>query len=145
MIRRIPFLLAMPVLLAACATGPTMQQRASDFQAAAGAPIQSFNYSGSFYSWEPLGDHSLVVYTRPTRAYLLEVGPCPGLPYTHAIGLSSMIGQVSVRFDKVFTDRHQFPCYIKGIRPVDVHQVRAAQEQRRQVQAVSRDASASKQ
>lgn len=137
-------LLALPLLLAACASSQTRQQRVADFQAAAGAPVKSFQYTTELYSWEPLNDHSLVVYTRPRRAWLLDVGLCPNLPYTHFIGLTSAVGQVSVNFDKVLTDRRQFPCYIQKIRPVDLAKVHAAQAQRRQIKTMPRAPAASR-
>ena len=47
------------------------------------------------------GDSALAVWTRPSEAYLLELsGPCPDLSYA-AIGLTSSMGRVSSRFDKV--------------------------------------------
>lgn len=136
-------LLALPLLLSACVSSQTREQRAADFQAAAGAPVTSFRYTTQLYSWQPLNDHSLVVYTRPHSAWLLDVGLCPELPYTNFIGLTSTVGQVSVNFDKVLTDRHQFPCYIQKIRPIDLAKVHAAQAQRRQIKTVPRAPSAS--
>lgn len=136
-------LLALPLLLAACASSQPRQPRATDFEAAAGAPVNSFSYTTQLYSWEPLNDHSLVVYTRPHRAWLLDVGLCPDLPYTSFIGLTSTVGQVSVNFDKVLTDHRQFPCYIQKIRPIDLAKVHAAQAQRRQIKTMPRAPAAS--
>ncbi len=32
---------------------------------------------GQYYSWEPVGENQLVVFTTPSDAYLLKVsGPC---------------------------------------------------------------------
>ena len=107
--------------------------------------MKLINYVGSMYSWQPLSDHSLVLYTRPSQAWLLDVGPCPDLPYTPFISVSSTAGQISVGFDKVMTTHQQFPCYIKTIRPLDLGRVRAAQAERRKVETVPRESSAPKQ
>src|SRR5690606_15976640 len=91
------------------------------------------------YSWEPVDERTLVVYTRPKQAWLLTVGPCPDLPYTPAIGLTDHVGQVSVRLDSVWTNRREFPCYIEEIRPIDMQKVHEAREQRRKIEAMPRD------
>ena len=64
------------LLLAGCCQRlvvPSAQsQREAAYAAAAGAPVKSFRFF-NLYSWEPLGDSQLVVYTRPNEAWLLEV------------------------------------------------------------------------
>lgn len=134
------------VLLAACAASPAAQQRraerTADYRAAAGAPVHSFTYIHSLYSWEPIDERTLVVYTRPKQAWLLTVGPCPDLPYTVSIGLTEHVGQVSSGLDSVWTDRGQFPCHIQQIRPVDMDKVHAAQSERRKIEAMPRDGEA---
>jgi hypothetical protein len=130
------------MLLTACAVNPAAQQRhadrAADYRAAAGAPVGSFTYLSSLYSWEPLDDHSLVVYTRPKQAWLLSVVPCPDLQTTISIGITQHVGQVSTGIDSVLTGRGSYPCRIQQIRPIDVARLHAAQAERRKIDAVPR-------
>lgn len=136
------FLLAM---LAGCVGIPNGQHRSerqAAYLAAAGAPVGHFNFTG-FYSWEPLSETQLVVYTRPTEAWLLDLFGCQNLLYSNSIGLTSNLNQVSATFDKVLTLRGDVPCTISRIRPVDVKRMKAAAEQRRQIHSEPRAASAS--
>lgn len=138
--------LSLALLLVGCAGNAARQQQAADdYRAAAGPPVKSFFFNGTFYSWQPLDDHSLVVYTRPNKAWLLDVGSCPELPFTMSIGLSSSVDRVSVGFDKVLTGRGDFPCYITAIHPIDMDKVHAAQVKRRQVESVPRAQAAPRQ
>lgn len=130
-------------LLAACSSVPyaqRMQQRQQAYSAAAGAPVRSFRLvlGMQIYSWEPLSDTQLVIYTLPKRAYLLDVWPCNNLTFTNAIGLTSFANQVQAGFDKVLTGRPYIPCIIKQIRPVDLAQLKLEQENQRHVDSVPR-------
>jgi hypothetical protein len=130
-------------VLAACASVPyaqRLQQRPQAYNAAAGAPVQSFRLIfNNIYSWEPLSDTQLVVYTQPTRAYLLDVWPCSNLTFTNAIGLTSFASQVQVGFDKVLSGRGYVPCPIKQIRPVDLAQFKLEKEAQRHVDSLQRE------
>jgi hypothetical protein len=130
-------------VLAACASVPyaqRLQQRQQAYNAAAGAPVQSFRLIfNNIYSWEPLSDTQLVVYTQPTRAYLLDVWPCSNLTFTNAIGLTSFASQVQVGFDKVLSGRGYVPCPIKQIRPVDLAQFKLEKEAQRHVDSLQRE------
>lgn len=131
-------------LLAACSSMPSAQdaqQRQAAYVAAAGTPVRSFRLvlGDGIYSWEPLDDTQLVVYTRPTRAYLLDTWPCSGLSFTNRVGFTSFAGEVSVGFDKVLTARGYLPCAIKQIRPVDLARFKLEKEARRQADVVARD------
>jgi hypothetical protein len=140
---RILLLLLMAATLVACASMPSaqrLQQRQQAYNAAAGAPVQSFRLIfNSIYSWEPLSDTQLVVYTQPTRAYLLDVWPCSNLTFTNGIGLTSFANQVQVGFDKVFSGRGYVPCQIKQIRPIDLAQLKLEKEAQRHVDSLQRD------
>ncbi|QRN53157.1 DUF6491 family protein [Dyella caseinilytica] len=133
--------------LAACASVPyaqRLQQRQQAYTAAAGAPVQSFRLVlNDIYSWEPLSDTELVVYTQPTRAYLLDLWPCSNLTFTNGIGLTSFANQVQVGFDKVFTGRGYIPCRIKQIRPVDLAQFKLEKESQRHIDSLQREADTS--
>ncbi|KZC17373.1 hypothetical protein RHOFW510R12_26185 [Rhodanobacter sp. FW510-R12] len=128
------------ILLGACTGAPYTQrvnERQAAYAAAAGAPVRSFRYS-SLYTWEPLGDTELVVYTRPNEAWLLDLGGCHELEFVNAIGLTSNLGQVMVGFDKVLTGARNFPCTITRIRPVDVKRLKVAQQEQRQIDSKAR-------
>ncbi len=128
------------LLLAGCANVQNDRHRSdrqAAYLAAAGAPVGSFTFS-SLYSWEPLSESQLVVYTRPAQAWLLDLFGCQDLLYTNSIGLTSNLNQVSTNFDKVLTQRSYVPCTISRIRPVDVKGMKAAAEQKRQIRSEPR-------
>ena len=134
---------ALALALGACSSVPYAQrlaQRQSAYAAAAGAPVRSFHYF-NLYSWEPLGDRQLAIYTQPSRAWLLDVGPCPNLEFTQAIGLTSFAGEVSVNFDKVLVGRGYPPCFISAIRPIDVAKLKLEQQAQRKIDAEPRQPS----
>ncbi|HET7266501.1 MAG TPA: DUF6491 family protein [Oleiagrimonas sp.] len=118
------------------------QARLSAIHAAAGKPVSSFNYMATtMYSWEPLNEHELLVYTRPNQAWLLNVGLCPQLPYTVAIGLTSHVGQVSTMLDSVLVGGSSFPCTIQKIQPVDVGELKQRMQARKGAKIVPAPAS----
>lgn len=138
-------LTALGMLLAGCATGRmTSAERLDLYRAHAGPPQNAMRYFGSLNGWTELGDSALAVWTRPSEAYLLELrGPCYGLSYATAIGLTSRTGQVSARFDKVLIrDPNQgpsVPCFIGSIRQLDVKALRASEKELRQAQVQERE------
>lgn len=130
---RMTLMLAPMLLLTACAANRAAAQRdqakLAAVHAAAGEPVGSFNYMAStLYSWEPLSDNELLIYTRPNKAWLLNVGLCPELPYTVAIGLTSHVGQVSSGLDSVIVQGANFPCHIQKIQPVNVDQLKQIEQ-----------------
>ena len=136
---------ALVAVLAACSSVPLAQreqQRQEAYASAAGTPVRSFHFF-TLWLWEPLGDSQVVVYTRPSEAWLLDLdGPCQNLRFTQAIGLTSSSGTVFTRFDKVLTGRSYMPCMITQIRPVDLKQLRVTQEAQRKIDAEPREAPA---
>lgn len=142
-LKRVIGCLTLAAALVACSSVPRAEreaQRRADYEAAAGPSQRSFRYFGNLWSWEPLGKDLLVIYTRPSEAWLLTVSGCTDLEYTNAIGLTSSFRQVSVGFDKVLTGRRDFPCFITAIRPVDVKRLKAAQTERRAIEEQPRSA-----
>jgi hypothetical protein len=140
---RIFMVTLMAVGVAACSSVPyaqRLQQRQQAYEAAAGAPVRSFRLIfNSIYSWEPLSDTQLVVYTQPASAYLLDVWPCNNLTFTNGIGLTSFANEVQTGFDKVVTGRGYVPCRIKQIRPVNLAQFKLERENQRHVDSLQRD------
>lgn len=129
------------VVAAALAMGGCATNRLSDadrleiYRAHAGEPVQSFRYFTALEGWTPLGDEALAVWARPNDVYLLELsGSCPGLDFASAINVTSQMGTVYARFDKVVVlDRNApaIPCQIREIRPVDIKAIRHAESDRR--------------
>ena len=116
------------------------------YRAHAGEFVDSFNFFGRLNGWTPLGDRALVVWTRPSEAFLLELsGPCPDLEYTPTIGLTSNMSRVHARFDKVLvrsTGSINLPCHIQTIRTLDIKAVRASEKELREARVEEREASA---
>lgn len=143
---RVLMILVAGAWLAGCTSVPYaqhLQQRQQAYSAAAGAPVRSFRLvlGAQIYSWEPLSETQLVVYTLPTRAYLLDVWPCSNLTFTNTIGLTSFADQVQTGFDKVLQGRDYVPCMIKQIRPIDLSQLKLDKdrEEQRHADNVQRD------
>lgn len=140
------FVLIPLLLLAGCAgvqNDRHRNERDAAYLAAAGAPVGNFTFS-SLYSWEPLSETRLVVYTRPTQAWLLDLFGCQNLLFSNSIGLTSNLNQVSANFDKVLTQHSGVPCTISRIRPVDVKSMRAAAQEKRQIRSEPRQHAANK-
>ena len=115
-----------------------MEARQQAYVAAAGDPVNSFHYF-SLWSWEPLSNTQLAVYTRPNQAWLVDVQDnCQNLWFTNSIGLTSNASQVSVHFDKVLTGRAYIPCIIMQIRPVDLARLKVEQQAQRKIDAEPR-------
>ena len=117
------------MLLAGCSSGgiPKREDEAqvrARFAAYAGEPIDRMSWMGQYYSWEPIGENQLVVFTTPSDAYLLKVsGPCTDLKFVTSIGLTSTGSTVYSRLDSVKV-RH-WRCPIAEIRRVDYKRMRA--------------------
>lgn len=131
--------------VAGCSSVPYAQRvagRQAAYAAAAGAPVNSFRFFTPMWSWEPLGSDQVAIYTKPREAWLLDVPGCTELPFANAIGVTSNLNQVSIRFDKVITGRNQLACTIRQIRPVDVGKLKALQQEQRRIQAEPRPSGA---
>lgn len=142
-----PFLIiGAALLLGACARvgqeyTARLNARQQAYAAAEGAPVQSFHYF-SLWSWEPLSDDQLAVYTRANEAWLLDLdGKCHNLQFTNHIGLTSSVSEVSARFDRVITGKADASCFIKQIRPVDIAKLNEPQQGKpREVEEMQRPA-----
>lgn len=139
-------LLAACALVVACSSVPVTQREdreRAQFEAYAGKPVDEFTWLGHYYSWEYVGDYTVVVWPNPFDAYLIKVvPPCEDLPWVQAIGLTSTARTVSARFDFVLVHREgegrrslPWRCPIKEIRPVDyrrmTHDLRMRAQQAR--------------
>ncbi|WP_313399398.1 DUF6491 family protein [Stenotrophomonas sp.] len=133
--------------LAGCATTGKLSsdERLQLYRSHAGAPVNSFKYFGSLNGWTELGDSALAVWTRPSEAWLLNLGgPCMDLSYAPAITVTNMMGQVSARFDRVIVHGSgpmaHVPCRIESIQPLDVKALRASEKEMREAKIAERAA-----
>jgi hypothetical protein len=95
----------------------------------AGAPVSTIPFSRSIDNWTYLGDGSVVLWTSPSRAYLVEVDPgCDELDTAHAIAFEGSGPNVSAGFDSIRVVSPaaplHIPCRIRTIRPLDVAAIR---------------------
>ncbi|RDI98571.1 hypothetical protein DVT68_08560 [Dyella solisilvae] len=104
-----------------------LEARQQAYVAAAGAPVDRIHYF-SLWSWEPLADDQLAIYTRSNEAWLVDLdGKCRNLRFTNHIALTSSASEVLVNFDRVLTGPPDPPCFIKQIRPVDLAKLNSPQ------------------
>ena len=104
------------------------EQRLARYQRAAGEPVQGFRLFGALNHWEALGQSHVVVWVRPTEAYLLGLdAPCPDLAKARAIGLGDQRGRVEARSSSITAigDVAGLPCRVQTIQPVDAEALRA--------------------
>ncbi|WP_223115428.1 DUF6491 family protein [Luteimonas suaedae] len=138
--RILSIVFAMFVLGGCASTGMSDNEKLELYRANAGEPVPHFRFFGRINGWTPLGDSAVAVWTKPREAYLLELsGPCPDLPYSPAISLTSNMNQVYARFDKVMALNRssiEVPCHIREIRPLDVNAIREAERQLRDTDAM---------
>jgi hypothetical protein len=120
-------------------TGTPAQQRALErYMAYAGPPIPYFVWLGHFWSWEPLGKDTLVVFTVPDEAYLLKVwAPCDLRFVIDGIGITSTARTIYARTDAITvnsagTGPGRWRCPIDEIRKIDYRRMKA--DQRAQAQ-----------
>lgn len=140
-------------LLGGCATNAGTRQtdqardqvapaRLAAVQAAAGAPVASLTLglgpTARIYSWEALSNRQLLIYTRPNKAWLLGLGPCPYLFNSPFVAVSSSMGQID-HFSRVYAFRGVAPCTVQSIAPVDVSLLKVKMGYRMGATAVTRD------
>ncbi|MEZ5439029.1 MAG: DUF6491 family protein [Lysobacteraceae bacterium] len=113
------------VALTACSSMSKREARVGKlarFEAVAGEPVRHFSYL-NLYSWEPLSDGALAIWTRPKEAWLLTVTqPCFDLSHVQSIGLSAVLGHNVGTMDYVLAGKQR--CRIMSIRPLDVDKLR---------------------
>ena len=111
-------------------TSKDREQRLAQVMANAGAPVGSVVYRGT-YSWEALGDHTLLLWETPQRAYYVDVQPiCNEFPWETAIVVDFHNMILDSKFDSIRVRGRS--CRIYEIRPVDVKGLRAAEKKARE-------------
>jgi len=129
-IKAISLALALLALPSAQAdTTEQREQRLEQVMANTGAPVGSVVYRGT-YSWEALGDHSLLLWETPQRAYYVDVQPtCNDFPWAMNIVVDFRNMTLDSKFDNIVVEGRR--CRIYEIRPVDVKGLKAAERQAR--------------
>jgi hypothetical protein len=140
---------ALATALGGCASAGTQlsdEAKLGLYRTHAGEPVGSFRYFGRLNGWTPLSDESLVVWTRPSEAYLLELfGSCQDLEFAPAIRISNQASTVYSGFDSVIPmgagaiGMRNIPCRIETIRPLQVNALKDAQRELREANAVERE------
>ena len=120
--------------LAGCATtgGMSDAEKLATYRAAAGEPVNSFQYLGRINGWTNVDDRNIAVWTRPSEAFLLTFdGACQDIDFTPAITITNQGNRVYAGFDKVVVLNRSsihLPCRIREIRPLDTARIKAAEK-----------------
>ena len=77
-----------------------------------GEEVDSFALLTRPYSWHAVDDDTVVVWTTPWQAYLVELSfPSHDLRFAQAIGLTSVGNRVYARFDAVQVRGFRYPIH----------------------------------
>jgi len=91
---------------------------ASGDSASQGVEVKSFRLWGPLTKWQPLDKDSLIVWTTPSKAYLLDLrNGSTSLRNAQAIGITSTLHRVSAGYDNVVFDGVRYP--IETIQSLD--------------------------
>lgn len=114
------------LLLSVLAFGVQAKHKHQDYAAYAGDPVPEFRYS-QLYNWQRTGDKSLVVWTKPSTAYLLTLrNNCDALAGQYSIqigGVDGLENRVRAGTDNVLVG--QLRCKISTIQPLDLARMKA--------------------
>lgn len=78
----------------------------------------------SLHSWKAVSRQSLILWTSPSRPYLLQLqGPVIGLRFAEHVGIKSTGSSLNARFDSIIVDGFPYP--ITSITPLTKGQAKA--------------------
>ncbi len=140
--------LCVAMLASACAsTGLSQNERVELYRTHAGEPVGNFRNWNRSLQWRALSNDALVVWSRPSEAFLLEFrNSCPGLISAREINISNSGQLVASGFDSVRITSplaNRTACRITSIRPLDLQSINEAkrdQREAREAQYVEREA-----
>jgi hypothetical protein len=99
----------------------------TDYAAYAGAPIPEFRFT-QLYNWQRTGDKSMVVWTKPSTAYLLTLAHnCEALDSRVKIqigGVDGIHGRLEAGMGDVIIG--QMHCRVQQIQPIDLAAMKLA-------------------
>ena len=114
------------LLLSALAFGAQAKIKRVDYAAYAGESIPEFRYT-QLYNWQRTSDKSLVVWTKPSTAYLLTLrNNCNALSGNYSLqigGVDGIESRVRAGTDNVLVG--QLRCKISTIQPLDLVRMKA--------------------
>jgi len=97
-----------------------------DYAAYAGDPIPEFRYA-KLYNWQRTGDKSLVLWTKPSTAYLLTTrNNCEALSGRITIeigGVDGIAGRLQAGSGDIIIG--QLRCRVVAIQPLDLQRLKA--------------------
>jgi Family of unknown function (DUF6491) len=130
-------LAALALLATACAsTGISGSGRVELYRAHAGDPVGNFKNWNRSLQWRALSNDALVVWARPSEAFLLEFrNSCPGLISAREITISNSGQLVAAGFDSVRITSplaNRTACRITTIRPLDLPAISDAKREQRE-------------
>jgi hypothetical protein len=130
-----PLLLALGLVAASAASAETldkMNENYARYEAFAGEPVEEIR-NFRLDRWQPVGRYGLVLWTRVTEAYLIDVDRgCYGLDFAKAIATTSTVNTLHRKFDKIVFGHER--CRIDRIRPIDYKAYRAARKAEREAE-----------
>jgi len=115
------------LVLSACASVSPKSFNYADY---AGAPISELRFQQGLYNWQRIDDASVVIWTRPSEAYLLTLRvDCNALATAKAVVIADRDG-TSGRIVAGSTDllAGVMRCRIETIRPIDNERLRKDQQ-----------------
>ena len=114
------------MLLVALSAGAQAKIKRVDYSAYAGESIPEFRYT-QLYNWQRTGDKSLVVWTKPSTAYLLTLrNRCDSLTSEYKIQIGGVDGiETRVRAGTDNVHVGQLTCRIDAIQPLDLARMKA--------------------
>lgn len=142
--KRLLSALCIAILASACAsTGMSRNERVELYRANAGEPVGSFKNWNRSLQWRVLSNDALVVWSRPSEAFLLEFrNSCPGLISAREITISNSGQLVAAGFDSVRITSplaNRTACRITTIRPLNLQAISDAKRDIREAQYVERE------
>ena len=113
-------------LMLACVAGAAQAKRhATDYAAYAGEPVREFRFF-QLYNWQRVTDRQMVVWTKPSTAYLLDLrnncAAMTGRVTLQVGGVDGVQGRLRESDDVIVGDLH---CKVESIRPLDLARMKA--------------------
>jgi hypothetical protein len=113
-------------LLFAAVAGAAQAKKSVDYTAYAGEPIPEFKFS-QLYNWQRTGDRQMVVWTKPSTAYLLTLRHnCDALAGRTTVeigGVDGIQGRLQAGSGDVIVG--QLRCRVDTIQPLDLARLKA--------------------
>lgn len=119
-------LLAATLTLSACASLHSEPKAAttSQYTPYVGEPVREIDYT-RFHNWDKVDDRTVVVWTKPSQAYLLTLqSACWDLSGREMVAVDGFGGRLRAGTDSIIAGRMR--CRIKTIQPIDLARMKAA-------------------